>query len=235
MIWRSPGIAGACESDRCVQVIARERVVMKKIALGLAAAATVSFAPAVQATTLIVNGTGQLTGAMGVAIGGSLYDVSFVEGTCAGLFGGCTSSANFTFQSLADATAASTALLTQVFNPANSVFDIEYQRTYGCGSNGNFFCAILTPYGVGTDPHVIGPVFDASVAGNTAGTVNFTDTVFGSVSAFDSGNFLDLTWARYTLTGTAVPEPRSWAMMLLGFAGIGLAIRRKKLARPAIA
>jgi len=41
-----------------------------------------------------------------------------------------------------------------------------------------------------------------------------------------------LTLTQYTPTG-GVPEPGTWAMMLLGFGGIGLAIRRRR--RPLLA
>jgi hypothetical protein len=54
----------------------------------------------------------------------------------------------------------------------------------------------------------------ASGAGNSlfAGVVN--GTTFGAVAG--------------TVTVTAVPEPSTWAMMLLGFAGVGFAAYRKK-------
>jgi hypothetical protein len=34
--------------------------------------------------------------------------------------------------------------------------------------------------------------------------------------------------AAFTLTGTTVPEPSTWAMMLLGFAGLGFAFRQSR-------
>jgi hypothetical protein len=38
--------------------------------------------------------------------------------------------------------------------------------------------------------------------------------------------------AAFSLTGTVVPEPSTWAMMLLGFAGLGFAgFRRARLTR----
>jgi PEP-CTERM motif len=42
--------------------------------------------------------------------------------------------------------------------------------------------------------------------------------------------------AAFSLSGAAVPEPSTWAMMLLGFAGLGFAgYRRARMARPASA
>ena len=42
--------------------------------------------------------------------------------------------------------------------------------------------------------------------------------------------------AAFSLSGSVVPEPSTWAMMLLGFAGLGFAgYRRASQARPASA
>jgi hypothetical protein len=54
----------------------------------------------------------------------------------------------------------------------------------------------------------------------TGGQLDFADLAGGNQNI---GNILD----NVTLT-TAVPEPSTWAMMILGFAGLGfLAYRRK--------
>ena len=37
---------------------------------------------------LLVNGSGVLTGARNVRVGGTLYNVTFVDGTCIDVFGG---------------------------------------------------------------------------------------------------------------------------------------------------
>jgi hypothetical protein len=60
-----------------------------------------------------------------------------------------------------------------------------------------------------------------------AGTARSVD--FGGAANFIG--FDNITLGSATPTGS-VPEPATWAMMLLGFAGIGLAMRRR---RPAIA
>ncbi len=70
----------------------------------------------VHASALLVVSGGILTGAKGVDVGGTLYDVEFMDGTCVALFNGCDNPAtDLTFTTQADALAASQALLDQVF------------------------------------------------------------------------------------------------------------------------
>jgi hypothetical protein len=54
------------------------------------------------------------------------------------------------------------------------------------------------------------------------GTV-YTSATFSSTG----GGFADFKQLRVTLAAGAVPEPATWAMMLLGFAGIGFVVRRR--------
>lgn len=73
----------------------------------------------VHSATLEVSG-GQLIGASGVEVdvGGQvvLYDVSFQEGTCGGIFDGCDNAADdFAFSNETAAEAAAEALMAQVF------------------------------------------------------------------------------------------------------------------------
>jgi hypothetical protein len=85
--------------------------VMRKFVLAIV---LVLMAGGAQAATLNVVG-GQLHGAFGVDVGGTLYNVEFLDGTCIALFNGCDAVSDFTFQSSALAAAASQALLDQVF------------------------------------------------------------------------------------------------------------------------
>lgn len=55
------------------------------------------------------------------------------------------------------------------------------------------------------------------------GITGFTLTAAGGYGEFDN---LTLTSAR--AVSAAVPEPATWAMMLIGFGGIGVAMRRRK-------
>ena len=99
------------------------------------------------AATIVVNAQGNLIGATGVNVQGSIYDVAFVEGTCVDLFSDCDSPSDFAFTTKATADAASYALLDQVFV---GDFDTSPWRTFGC--IGSSPCNVLTPYGA--DPLV---------------------------------------------------------------------------------
>jgi hypothetical protein len=203
-----------------------------RIALALtAAAATLLVTAPAQAATQIVDGTGILTGATGVNVGGSLYDVTFVDGTCGALFSGCDANSDFTFHTIADAYAASQALLDQVLLDGSMYYDSNYYLTFGCSVTASD-CKIVIPYAVALD-NLQNQGFNSSIAVNDPSTsADYTDGGFGLLS-FDSSTFAGYTFARFTPSAAPVPEASSWAMMMLGFGGIGLTMRRRR--RPALA
>ena len=92
------------------------------------------------------SGSGQLTGAQNVDLNGTLYDVTFVDGTCIALFSGCDALADFDFITAATATVAANALLNQVFTDTGSgSFDTEPELAFGCTSS--TICGALIPFG----------------------------------------------------------------------------------------
>ena len=75
-------------------------------------------------------------------------------------------------------------------------------------------------------------ITDASGVGFTSYSFTFTTTggqlVFTELGPSDQqGNILD------NVVLTAVPEPSTWAMMVLGFAGVGFMAYRRKQNGPA--
>ena len=57
----------------------------------------------------------------------------------------------------------------------------------------------------------------------------FTPGAFAHPGVYDA--LEPLLPARLTVTGPGVPEPASWALMVVGFAGLGAALRRRGAAR----
>jgi len=111
-------------------------------------------------------------------------------------------------------------------------------RQYGVPNNGNTTVANELANDLSTGPSVI----PFSFAGPVSYTVNAADSVFGDfVIGASAGNgyfgdaYGDLSPASLTVSSGAVaaaaPEPSTWAMMLVGFAGLGFAgYRRRKTA-----
>jgi PEP-CTERM motif len=133
---------------------------------------------------------------------------------------------------------------------------IEFDDTNAsAGTQTGWFDFFVNPAMLGT--------FSATVATYPASTVTLLELLTGSADGTTQGTTLvtstpgtQLTWSnltantwytfRYTanmstagsISGNAtfypaVPEPAAWALMLLGFGGIGLAMRRRR--RPALA
>ena len=201
---------------------------MKKY-LALAAALLLTTAPAGAAVQIVQNGL--LTGATGVTVDGSTYDVEFLDGTCASVFSGCDSVSDFAFTTQASGLLAAQALLDQVFiDGAMGQFDTNTALTRGCPDTSTPICVALIP----TNFAFLGNYIEGSRAGNN--TVNAFDDVglFGvpvaTFNTFDGPNAANLTFARFTLSSVtgSVPEPATWGMMLMGFGAMGVSLRRRR-------
>ncbi len=49
-----------------------------------------------------------------------------------------------------------------------------------------------------------------------------------ATSAYVADNAVGSTFTNYAFTGSATPEPATWAMMIIGFGAAGSMIRRRK-------
>jgi PEP-CTERM motif len=87
----------------------------------------------------------------------------------------------------------------------------------------------------GSDPHLdVGGVLFTTFE-NAGGYWNLWGTAPGAYSFWESTpNGYAVTQTGGTLTVTAVPEPATWVMLLLGFAGLGYAERRNSAKGPAL-
>jgi hypothetical protein len=192
---------------------------MKNFLKSVAGAAAIAFSMPSSAATLIIDGNGQLTGAQGVDVGGTLYDVEFVDGTCAAVFNGCNGNSDFAISNEATALLAGQALFDQVLiDTPLGAFDSSAALTRGCSDTD--VCSVLTAYGV-----------SGSTNGDTLGVFsqNAPDTnsflldpapFSRALPAFFDSTVRGAVWARFS-SASAVPEPGTWLMMILGFGAIG--------------
>jgi hypothetical protein len=188
------------------------RLIKQTIIAGALALALVPYA---SAAVLVVNGNGILTGATGVDVGGTLYDVSFGDEIL-----GLDSITGFT--DVFNAFKASEALGDQVFI---NQFDATPSLTLGCPTS--LVCIVDTPFGFGATGFL-----------RSASFTNIDESFAVSIDVSEEARSLGLdysldssrTLARWSLSGpvAAIPEPETYAMMLAGLGLLGAVSRRRK-------
>jgi len=188
--------------------------------------------------TLTVN-NGMLMGATGVDVNGILFDVEFLDGTCAELYNGCDENTDFPFTNPADLndtvliTAAVTALFEKVLiDSPSGAFDSFPIFINGCVLAGA--CQVNTPLFVGASTEFI-PAFGAfnDIAVEQGNTTNLDRIIEGSV--YFNSNPLPLSpstdasvFAVWSPT-TVVPVPAALWLFLSGILGLTLLGKKRKI------
>jgi len=164
-----------------------------------------------QATVIFKVDDGQLVGAQNVDVGGTSYDVAFVDGSCIALFPGCDDISDFDYDDSAFAQAAARVLLEQVFVNVGSDTKTQYDSVpslvFGCEESvGDAGCATLIPFA--TDGKDVG----AWIATNTPGQAENSVGTGGMGSAELPEESAPFNFAQFSLASTAVPSPATVAL-----------------------
>ena len=181
--------------------------------------------PAAQAAVILNISNGQLIGAQNVNVRGTLYDVSFADGTCVELYSGCDDPlTDFTFSDFDSAFDAGVALLEQVFlDTVDGMFDSRPELTRGCENPVTCFAVI--PFArsgfdylaqVAENLNIIGPerVFDS----------------FSSIN-FDLNRLSNNTFAVFSPASsspTEISEPSTMLLFGTAILGLGVVLRRRQ-------
>ena len=171
---------------------------MNKLALALTAVAALSFGSAASAALPVTT--------QSLSIGNS---TGFYNGTvsCAADVAACNFSVNFAFAAPVGF-ALQSADITSTYTTLNQNIDFSSVLLNGFAFN-------LSPHGQTEG----GNLLNQALLANNMLTVN---GVAGTTAGADAAFSGTLSFAR------AVPEPATWAMMLIGFGAAGVSLRRKR-------
>ena len=173
---------------------------------------------------LIVN-SGRLTGATGLTVGTNVFNVQFVNGTCASVFGACHPS-SFLFQDSGSALLASQAILNSLLvDGPQGNFHTQPGLTCGAAS----VCRILTPYGLFTSPTLVGPEVGVAVVGTDPTLVPPSGAADFSIEHIDLDTNSDHTyiWAKWSTDAATVAEASSLHYLSVGAMALILVWRRR--------
>ncbi len=174
--------------------------------------------------TLIVN-NGTLMGATGVTVNGSLYDVSFQDGTCIELYNGCNDNTNFLFTNPNDLNdddllyTAMNALLDQVFIDSSlGLFDQQPNLMNGCNVPGG--CNITTPLWV-SEAGGLGVIVTHNWAQEHQDVVSIGGGPYNTID-FSPQPGVDFDINVYAVWSVSpIPEPSTYILILIGLGIIG--------------
>lgn len=195
-------------------------IALASAAVGLAAVA----APAQASIVVCAQGASCLSGTTNVNLG-SFTNASTVTGNVG--IGGPLVTFSSTQGSLSTNSGAATVFTANGDPLSNLTFSIlsgftaaEFNLENGSPSS---FLVNLTDSAGDTFSQTLTKLNGSNIFNIVAPTgTTYTSATFSSTG----GGFTDLKQLRVTLAAGAVPEPATWAMMLLGFVGIGAAMRR---------
>jgi hypothetical protein len=166
------------------------------------------------AAVLNVSG-GQLLGAHNVDVLGTLYDVTFLDGTCSDVFNGCDEQSDFIFSDQTTATAAGQALLDQVFiDTGLGSFDSFPNLTAGCP--GGYVCDVYIPFVITSSGGHMDVYAENYSAANGSPDISNCCNNAGSTYPTDSVS----VWGVFA--PAVVPIPPAALLFATGLAGLGL-------------